>query len=103
MQSGAENEAQLAFRLRGTFWRGLVFIDLWLASLTLSLPPQDLVLCSPSSPGHWAGALAGWCSGPVGLPLGPGLGFWAQPHSSGGSTGPGLGLAQGKRDRILHT
>lgn len=69
MQSGTENEARLAFHLSSTFWKGQMFIDLWLPSLTFSLPPQDLMLCSPASPGRWAGALPGWCPGPLSLPL----------------------------------
>lgn len=84
MQSGPENEAGLAFRLSSTFWTGQMFADLWLASLTFSLPPQDLVLCSTASLGRWAGAPLGCCSGPVSLRLNPG------PHVATLGTGAGL-------------
>lgn len=45
--------------------------------------------------------------GPGVATWGTGLGFWELPFCSltevVGSGGPGLGLADGKRDRILHT
>lgn len=81
-----------------------MFAALWLTSLTFSLPSQDLMLCSPTSLGRWAGAPPGWCSGPVSLPLNPGpgvaalatgLGFREPSRNVGGGGARRLGLEEG--------